>query len=424
VSIASSGHLVDALRQNELLNRQQLTELACRDDARCGEARNLAKLLVQRGWLTVYQANQLLLDRANDLVIGPYHVLDRLGQGGISAVYKARHAEHGWVVALKHLQPEAIADTAGRQQFLLEIEAMTRLDHPNIVQFCDADRVGESVYYAMEYIEGSDLGKYVRLLGRLPVGEACDYIRQAALGLQHAFERNLVHRDIKPMNLYLTHPSAAPTTPGLYHGYSATEKPKPTGPSVLTIIDWGLAILRKPGAPGSDEAAETGVLGTADYVSPEQARHANSVDIRADLYSLGCTFYYLLTGLPPFPTGSLMQKLIKHQNAEPEPIDTFRKDVPDEVKLILKRMMAKQPQKRFQTPAAVALSLLPFTRAVGPAQSRPACAFGSAAARASTPSPSDATPLPRGLGSFEPSLPRVAGAQKKAAEGGPPTARY
>src|SRR5262249_44940534 len=156
---------------------------------------HVAKLLGQRGWLTIFQINELLAGNGKNLVVGPYRVLEPLGQGGLSQVYKARHAENGSVVALKVVKPEGCREAAGRDQFLVEIEAVTLLDHPNIVEFCDADQAGDTFYYAMEYVEGPDLAKLVGLSGPLPVAAACDCIRQAALGLQHAHERNVVHRD-------------------------------------------------------------------------------------------------------------------------------------------------------------------------------------------------------------------------------------
>src|SRR5262249_2893487 len=157
----------------------------------------------QRGWLSVYQVNQLLAGKGNELRIGPYYVVDKLGQGGLSSVFKGKHREHGNLVAIKIIKPEVFASPEGRQLFLQEVEAMARLDHPNIVQFCDAAQFKDTFYFAMEYVDGTDMGKVVRLSGALPVHEACDYIRQAALGLQHAFERNLIHRDMKPVNLFL-----------------------------------------------------------------------------------------------------------------------------------------------------------------------------------------------------------------------------
>jgi serine/threonine-protein kinase len=363
MSIGSSGNLIDALKQTALLGDDLLAQLPRLAEGRCADPRPLAKLLVQRGWLTVYQVNQLLLGKTSELLIGPYRILDRIGQGGLATVYKARHKDYDGAVALKVIEPEFIASEEGRRQFLLEMEAMVRLDHPNIVQFCDADQFGEVVYCAMEYLEGTDLGKYVRLSGCLPVAQTCDCVRQTALGLQHAHERNLVHRDIKPVNLYLTHEPPAPQ-PAARWSYGVAPAP-PKGPPVIKILDWGLACLRSPRGLRVREAVETlakGLVGTADFLSPEQAKNAQTVDIRGDIYSLGCTMYYLLTGQSPFPDGTLMQKLMAHQSQEPTPIARFREDVPIEVNLIVRRMMAKEPENRFQTPAAVALALLPFAR--------------------------------------------------------------
>lgn len=253
---------------------------------------------------------------------------------------------------------------------------MARLNHPNVVQFCDVDQSGDTFHYAMEFVNGTDLGQYVRLSGPLPVAEACDYIRQTALGLQHAHEHNLVHRDIKPVNLFLTH---------------ADGQNKP----VVKILDWGLASLRCPTSVSGQQLLEhmsKGVMGTADFLSPEQGRHAQTVDIRGDIYSLGCTFFYLLTGEPPFPEGSLMQKILQHQTMAPPPIDSYREDVPSGVTAILKRMLAKQPEARFQTPAAVALALAPFARDKSASRKR------AQHQRGRLPSRRDDTPLPVSLG--------------------------
>ena len=355
--------LIDTLSQYQLLTPAQLAQIRQLGQGRCGEARALAKMMIQKGWLTVYQVNQLLAGNGKDLVIGPYHVIDKLGQGGLSSVFKARHSEYQTLVAIKMIRPEVFASPEGQQAFMQEVEAMARLDHVNIVQFCDADQFNDTFYFAMEYVEGTDLGKVVRLSGALPVREACDYIRQAALGLQHAYERNLIHRDIKPVNLFLTcHSTAVRHEQRRRMDVSGSKnQAKP----LIKILDWGLASLRCPkgvtGEPIDDEAAK-GIVGTADYLPPEQARNANTVDIRGDIYSLGCTFYYLLTGQAPFPDGTLMQKILAHQRAEPQPIEEFRSDVPTGVIAIVKRMMAKKPENRFQTPASVAISLLSLTR--------------------------------------------------------------
>ncbi len=406
-AITSSGSLVDVLRKHRLLTQAQLAELPHLCPGRCSEARSLAKALIQKGWLTVYQVNQLLVGNGEELVIGPYHVIDRLGQGGLSQVFHAKHAEMGNEVAVKMIRPEVFASTEGRQQFLQEVEAMARLDHSNIVQFCDADQWKDTFYFAMEYVEGTDLGKLVRLSGALPVHEACDYIRQSATGLQHAYERNLVHRDIKPVNLFLTYVSIAKANAKKQAALFAaqrveTERNAPGRATMqmkpmIKILDWGLATLRNPKGTTTEfplENISRSIVGTADYLSPEQARNANTVDIRGDIYSLGCSFYYLLTGQAPFPDGALMQKIIHHQQAEPQSIDNFRGDVPAGVTAIVKRMMAKRPEDRFQTPASVALALLPFARRTSPATS---CTVPTI--KTSVPSPNrDDTPIPPTLG--------------------------
>jgi serine/threonine-protein kinase len=368
MAISSSGMLMDALRQHRLLTPDQLAQLPQLALGRSGNARALAKTLIQKGWLSVYQVNQLLAGECRDLVIGPYHVLEKLGQGGLSSVYKARHRENQTLVAIKLIRAKVFASPEGRQQFLQEVDAMAQLDHANIVQFCDADQWKDTFYFAMEYVEGTDLGKVVRLGGALRVQEACDFIRQSALGLQHAYERNLVHRDIKPVNLYLTH-VAAPM-PSVSPAFAARRELDTAAITMLMkplikILDWGLASLRNPNAlTGAQTPEDDGksIIGTADYLAPEQARNAGAADIRCDIYSLGCSFYYLLTGQAPFPDGSLMQKILQHQTAEPKPIDRFRADVPADVTAILQRMMAKRPEDRFQTPASIALSLAPFAR--------------------------------------------------------------
>jgi serine/threonine-protein kinase len=395
--IYSTGSFIDALRSFRLISADQYQHLlAGLRGGKGADPRPLAKALIQRGWLTVYQINEIFAGRGKELTVGSYSVLDRLGQGGLSTVFKARHTQLDLVVALKVIRPEVLTNTEGRQQFLQEIEAMARLDHPNIVQFCDADQHEDTCYFAMEYVDGIDLGKHVRLSGPAPVAEACDYIRQAALGLQHAHERNLVHRDIKPVNLFLTQKAGRRSMIPARFGAPPPRRSK--APQVIKIIDWGLAGLRIPRAAGVPqvETLSKGLVGTADYLSPEQARNANTVDIRGDIYSLGCTFYYLLAGRPPFPDGTLMQKILKHQQAQPAPVEKFRSDVPAGVSAILQRMTAKDPGERYQTPAALALALLPFTRP-GPPQP-PAAPAAPPAATTPPPKRRDDTPLPVALG--------------------------
>src|SRR5713101_9320882 len=211
--------------------------------------------------------------------------------------------------------------------------------HPNIVTAYDANQIGDRHYMVMEFVDGPNLEQLVREHGPLPVGQACDFVRQAANGLQFALENHMVHRDIKPANLLVQRA-----------GGSARDSQ-----CVVKILDFGLARLhqRSPeDEPGSNTilTKENTVMGTPDYVSPEQARDLHKVDIRSDLYSLGCTFYYLLTGQVPFPGGNTVDKLIRHNTDQAPPLEERRPDLPKNIAQIVRKLMAKIPADRFQTP--------------------------------------------------------------------------
>jgi serine/threonine protein kinase len=362
MSISNVTTLIDALRTNGLVQPEELEEITYQSRTRCTEPRSLAKFLVQRGWLTVYQMNQLLLGQGHELALGPYRVLDQIGQGGISQVFKAWSVQKGCVVALKVLRSGLMNDNAAVRQFQREVDAVTRLAHPNIITTLDAGQLRGRHFFAMEHIEGNDLGKVVQLSGPLPQAVACDYIRQAAMALQHAHERGVVHRDIKPANLFLVNSRGTTSLMGV-----ASNQQNRSGGEVLKILDWGLARLSTaveeiPSTHGcSDWIQEGMVIGTPDYLSPEQAQNARQVDIRADVYSLGCTLYYLLAGQPPFPGNSLVHKLLQHAQAEPTPLTSLRSDLQPGLITLLARMMAKRPEDRC-TPAAVALSLVSLRR--------------------------------------------------------------
>lgn len=327
--------LLDALRKYRLLEPAQLDDLNHKLDGKNVEPRALAQKLIQQGWLTPYQVHQLLQGLGKNLVLGQYTLLERLGEGGMGEVFKARHTTMGRIVALKLIRKDRLADAAAVKRFHREIQAAAQLTHPNVVHAFDADQVDGTHLFVMEYIEGFDLNQLVKDKGPLPVAHACDFIRQAALGLQHAHEKGMVHRDIKPANLLLAK--------------NGTVK----------ILDMGLARVARP---DSDEASSTltkegSVMGTLDYIAPEQAMDSHTVDIRADLYSLGCTFYFLLTGKVPFPGGDALAKLMKHKLEEPVPVEKLRPDVPPNVVGVMRKLMAKQPEDRFQTPAELAAVL-------------------------------------------------------------------
>jgi serine/threonine-protein kinase len=349
--LLSSGALIDLLGRHKLLAADQLAELPSLTSSRSSDGRALAKILVHRGWISFYQARQLLAGKADELSLGPYRILDMLGQGGLGRVFKARHVDHAWIVALKVIRPEVLTSNEGREQFVKEMEAMARLDHPNIVQFCDVDQAQGQFYYAMEYVQGTDLGRFIELSGPLPVVYATSFVYQVALGLQHAHEHNLVHRDIKPVNLYLTLRAGSDGRAGV-----------DASNVLIKILDWGLASLKPPDAAPADESGEGMIVGTADYFAPEQALNPLAADIRSDIYSLGCTLYYLLSGQPPFPGGTLEEKIHRHQGAEPTSLGDFRNDVPAGLSMAVKRMMAKRPEDRYRTPDALAIGLKPYMR--------------------------------------------------------------
>src|SRR5262245_5301065 len=271
-----------------------------------------------------------------------FEVIRLLNRGGMGVVYKARQVDLNRPAALKIIAPDVLGrhDSAEFvERFRREVRAAALLNHPNIVTVYATDLIGPRPYLVMEYVDGIDLNRLVERTGPLGFPESCEYIRQAALGLQHAFERGLVHRDIKPHNLMVTPSPLAPApTSGL--------RPAP----VIKILDMGLARVDAP-----DQALAQGLtqadafLGTPDFAAPEQAEDPRAADIRADLYSLGATWFYLLTGQVPFPGSTLWQKL-KRQMTEPTPLVTdHRPDVPPPVAAFVRTLMDRDADRRFQT---------------------------------------------------------------------------
>ena len=348
MAIESVPAFLDALRQFRLLADDQLQQLDAHALAVFKQPREFAKDLVRRGWLTRFQARHLLRGQGQELTVGPYRLLDRVGEGGMGQVYKALHQPMSRVVALKIVRPDLIADPVTLKRFHREVQAAAHLSHANIVAVFDASQIGDKHFLAMEYIDGTDLSALVKNSGPLSIEAACDYIRQTALGLHHAHERGLLHRDVKPSNLLVT-------------------RSEPNG--VVKILDMGLA--RRVPIGLSKEEVESGVtidgtvVGTPDFMSPEQAKNSRGVDLRADVYSLGCTLYYVLTGQPPFPKGTVMEKLLQHQLEDPRPVEQAREGIPDGLAFIVRRMLAKKPEDRFQSINDVAVALAPFCGKAG-----------------------------------------------------------
>jgi WD40 repeat protein len=294
------------------------------------DAQTLARELVRAGRLTSYQAGAVLQGKTRGLFIGNYVVLDKLGAGGMGMVFKARHSRLKRDVALKLLPPSVARDPSAVLRFQREAKAAAKLSHPNVVAVLDADEFRGLHFLVMEYVEGRDLARLVRQRGPLPVPEAIDCLVQAARGLKAASEASVVHRDIKPSNLLL----------------------EPGG--TLKILDMGLARLETPAGllgtagrePDADLTQSNVLMGTVDYMSPEQAFDPRCADHRSDIYSLGCTLYFLLTGRPPFPAETLVGRLVAHRE-HPIPVLTdARPDAPRGLDDLLKRMLAKSPADR------------------------------------------------------------------------------
>jgi serine/threonine protein kinase len=303
-----------------------------------------AAALVRDAQLTFFQAKQLKLGRYKRFTIGSkYRLLELIGAGGMGAVYLCEHTLMKRLVALKVLPVEKLEDQSNLDRFYREARAVAALDHPNIVRAYDIDQYEKLHFLVMEYVDGASLqeivARYMMEKKRFDPVRAAHYIAQAAVGMQHAHELGMVHRDIKPGNLLLDRSG------------------------VIKVLDMGLArFFNKQQDSVTEKYDDKCVLGTADYLAPEQAV-TNVVDVRADIYSLGGTLYFLLTGQTPFPDGTIAAKLVAHQQREPEQIESFRSDVPQGLLAVLRKMMAKNPADRYQEPIEVADALAEWAHA-------------------------------------------------------------
>jgi serine/threonine-protein kinase len=351
----SPSALLDWLRDNQILSPAQIADLTAPGNKPFSKPEQLLQELENRGWLTPYQLRRLRRDEGQRLLLGPYRIMDRLGMGGMGEVFRARHVVMDRVVALKLVSREYLDSPKAIERFRQEARAAAQLMHPNIVIAHDANEVDGKWYFAMEYVVGTDLAKVIGKRGPLPYAEACEYIRQAALGLQHAHEKGVVHRDIKPSNRLLTKAGGAPQ---------------------LKILDFGLARFGSENLVAQQRVRERilstvesirltqvgAIMGTADYISPEQAEDATTTDSRSDIFSLGCTLFFLLTREHPFPGQDTLEKIRKRKYGDPIPVRNIREDVPPDLERVLLKMTARLPKNRYQTAAEVAAALEPFAR--------------------------------------------------------------
>jgi serine/threonine protein kinase len=333
-NVSTNNKLIDLLRRSKLVDDQKIDALLSKAAAEHGNAvledqGKIAEILVAGKLITRWQADKLLSGKHKGFRLGKYKLLDQIGKGGMSSVYLAEHELMKRQVAIKVLPKQRVSDASYLERFRLEARAVAKLDDPNIVRAYDIDNEGDIHYIVMEYVEGKDLHQIISQRGPLDYETAVDYVAQVANGLDHAHEMGMVHRDIKPANCLVDRHQT------------------------VKLLDLGLAKLTDD--EGSLTLAnEENVLGTADYLAPEQALNSHTADSRADIYSLGCTLYFLLTGKPPFPDGSISERLLKHQTATPDSIFKVRPDAPPSLVDICERMMAKKPEDRYQTAANVA----------------------------------------------------------------------
>ena len=303
-------------------------------------------------------------------LLGQYRLLERIGAGGMGQVFKAIHPTMQRVVAVKIMAANLVEDARARARFRREVQSAARLAHPNIVMAYDAAEEAGCCFLVMEYVEGHDAGALLHEHGPVPLGMACEIVRQVALGLQHAHEQGMIHRDIKPGNLVI-----APRRPPRDGGIVSPPPPGWPADPVVKILDFGLARFQAGESdlavhvPGSTPLTREGhVVGTPEFMSPEQACNSGRTDIRSDIYSLGCTFYCLLTGQPPFTGPSLLEIMVQHLQSSPPSVTLLRPDVPPALAAVVERMLAKRPEDRYQEPGEVAAALLPFVNALAPTE--------------------------------------------------------
>ncbi len=341
----SSEKFLRMVAKSGLVESSKVDEMEEKIRAKCqGElpkdSRVVAKAFKRKGLITDWHIEKLLGGKYKGFFLGKYKLLGHIGTGGMSSVYLAEHTRLHDRRAIKVLPKARVKDATYLARFQQEAKAIASLNHPNIVLAYDIDNEGDVHYIVMEYVDGLDLQAIVKRDGPLDPSTAADWIAQAARGLSHAHSKGVIHRDVKPANLLIDQDG------------------------VIRLLDMGLALVTAGDEESMTVANNENVLGTADYLAPEQALNSHTVDHRADIYGLGCTLYYLLTGKPPFSDGTLAQRIAKHQTEMPPSIRKVRPDVPGEIEGICVKMIQKEAAYRYQSADDVAEVLEKFAALV------------------------------------------------------------
>jgi len=345
MSSITSERFVEMVARSNLVEEATLKRFVRKVKDKCGgrlpsNSKKLASAFCKAGLLTEWHTEKLFNGKYKGFFLGRYKLLGHIGTGGMSSVYLAEHMGLHDRRAIKVLPKKRVNDASYLARFKLEAQAIASLNHRNIVLAHDVDNEGDTHFIVMEYVDGVDLQILVRRDGPLDFSTAADVIAQAARGLEHAHERGVIHRDVKPANLLVDS-----------HG-------------VVRLLDMGLALVASDDEESLTVANNENVLGTADYLAPEQALNSHTVDHRVDIYGLGCTLYFLLTGRPPFSEGTLAQRIAKHQTEMPRAIRELRPDCPGELEGICVKMLQKDPRYRYQNAGQVAEVLEKFAVAV------------------------------------------------------------
>lgn len=364
MSVASLEEFVEMIGKSGLIGNDQLQPFLARGDGSSEDPSSLSEALVAAGLLTSWQCDKLLVGKHRGFILGKYKILAPLGAGGMGQVFLAEHRVMRHRVAIKTMAKRRLGNDAYLKRFEQEARAAAAVEHPRVVRAFDFDAGPDLYFIVMEFVDGEDLQKIIDRDGIMPIPVAAECIRQTAEGLEAIHKAGLVHRDLKPGNLIVD----------------------PQGN--VRILDLGLARMSEDDSSSLTLMYDAKMMGTVDYLAPEQARNSHNIDHRADLYSLGCTFYFLLTGRPPFVGGTSMERIIDHQIKPPTDVRELRAEVPVGVAELCHKLLEKKPDDRIQTAAEVVAALAAWLQRH---EAVPASPTGSPTALRAVPAPSPAS---------------------------------